>query len=457
MSRRVDMLSGNIGSALIKLSIPLVASNIMNIAYNLIDTIWVGSLGAGAVTSVATAGMWLFLSQGMAMITQTGAQITVGQKIGEGKLDEARAISRAAIVMMSITMLFYLILVLVARREMVGVFGVSDENINQAACDYLLITGISVLFHGFNYIISSVYTAIGDSRTPFTYNSIGLLINVILDPILIFGWIGAPKLGVYGAGVASTIAVAIVSVIFLVDIVKDGYIFGRIEDPNVKVFNWYEIRKMIRLGIPPALQTILFSLVYMVIGRIVTSFGDTIYGIQRAAAQIESLCFSTASGFMSAMNTYTAQNYGAGNQERIHKGFKIGVIYMVILGSAAGLLFFFFAEPLMGIFFRDEYAIAEGANYLHIMIYSQVFICLEAVGSGCYNGIGRTVIPSTASIVFNLIRIPLAFALIKVIPGVSGVWWAITISGILKGASVAGLFAFRIRKESKQNDGIKQG
>lgn len=446
MSRRVDLLEGNISGALLKLSLPLIGSQMMNMAYNLIDTLWVGKLGTESVTACATAGNWLFFSQGLAMVTQVGVQILVAQRLGEGKLDKARATSRLAIVTMMVTMVLFFASVVLFREQMVGVFGIKSEQITQLTEEYLLITGFGVIFMGFNYVLTGIYTATGDSRTPFIYNSIGIVINIILDPILIFGWIGAPECGVVGAGIATTISQVIVCMIFINHIVRDRYIFGRIEDSSVKVYDFGNAARMLKLGFPPAMQIIIFAVVYMGLGRIMTAFGDVIIGVQRVGSQIESLCFNSAAGFQSAMNAYTAQNYGNGNEERIRQGYSVGLRYMIGLGVFASVLFFFFANPIYSLFLKDEFAVAEGANYLRIMVTSQIFICLEAVAAGAFGGIGKTHIPSALSIIGSLLRIPLALALVAVMGSVSGVWWAISLSSILKGSVIAILFRRQLRK-----------
>lgn len=449
MSRKIDLLNGNISSVLLRLSAPIIASNFMFMAYSLVDTLWVGSIGTAAVTAVATAGNWLFFSQGLATITQTGAQILVGQRIGEGELDKARAAARLAIITMLATMIFYLVVVILFRSQMVAYFGIKSEFINQSTRDYMLVTAFGTLFMGFNYVLASIYTATGDSKTPFIYNSMGVILNIIADPIFIFGLFGMPKLGVIGAGLATTLSEGIVSFAFLMHIRRDNYIFGKVENEAIKTLDFRTLKTMMKLGFPPALQLTVFSLVYMVIGRIVTVFGDTIIGIQRVASQIESICFQTANGFSSAMNSYTAQNFGANNHDRIKKGYGIGVKYMLVLGILSALLFLSGAEVIMGLFIKDSYAIAEGANYLHIMVYSQVFVCLEAVGTGAFGGVGKTHIPSGISTIFTIARIPFSYMFIGLLGGVSGVWWAITVSSIIKGSLITILYVRYLRNKER--------
>lgn len=449
MARKVDLLSGNISSVLLKLSAPIIASNFMFMAYNLVDTFWVGSIGTPAVTAVATAGNWLFFSQGLATITQTGAQILVGQRLGEGELDKARATAKLSIIAMFVTMFIYLISVILFRSEMVSYFRIKSEFINQSTQNYMLVTAFGALFMGCDYVLASIYTATGDSKTPFIYNSLGVILNIIADPILIFGWFGMPKLGVVGAALATTLSEAVVSLAFLIHIIRDNYIFGRVEDESVKILDKNTLMTMLKLGFPPAIQLTIFSLVYIVIGRIVTVFGDTIIGIQRVASQIESICFQTANGFSSAMNSFTAQNFGAGNHDRIKHGYSIGVKYMIGLGVISSLIFLFGAEEIIGLFIKDSYAIAVGANYLHIMVYSQVFNCLEAVGTGAFGGVGKTHIPSIISTTLSIARIPLAYIFISLLGGVNGVWWAITVSSIFKGLIITILYVKYLRNKEK--------
>ena len=149
-------------------------------------------------------------------------------------------------------------------------------------------------------------------------------------------------------------------------------------------------------------------------------------------AQIESISWMTAGGFQGALAAFVGQNYGAQKEERIKKGYNISIKLISLIGLFATIILFVFAKEIFSFFIPEEETINFGVSYLKIMAYSQIFMCIELTTAGAFNGISKTMPPSIISISFNALRIPMAFYFSKVM-GIDGIWWAITISSILKG------------------------
>ena len=145
-----NLTRGSISKALIQMSLPLIASQFVQMAYNLIDTLWVSRLGIEAVTAVSTAGLLLFLAQGICMIVQTGAQVRIGMLLGKNDLTQAQIASGTSITLNWIIMLLYVLPVLIFRHSIVGFYHIQNEVIVSYTVSYLTITIISVLFMGYN-------------------------------------------------------------------------------------------------------------------------------------------------------------------------------------------------------------------------------------------------------------------------------------------------------------------
>ena len=441
--KRIDLLNGNIARALFWLSLPIMGTQFITMAYNLFDTMWVGQLGNQAVTAVGVAGSFMWVGSGIAMIPQIGGQVMTGQSIGEGNLPKARRFAREAIQLVLLFMLIYSLLCIVFRHQLIAFFRLHDPDTAAFAASYLSIVSLGTIVMGFNIVMEGVLTAAGDSKTPFKYNASGAILNIILDPLLIFGPGPFPELGVNGAGIATVFSELVVAVMFARFIRADDYLFG-----DFRLFDGFERQeaaRIIKLGAPPAIFNIGYAFISMVISRIIVTFGDAAVAIQRIGGQIESVTWMTADGFSFSMNAFTAQNYGAENYDRVRKGFTTGTGMVTVYGLAVTALLVLGAAPIFGIFIHEPDVIAGGANYLRIVGLSQLFMSYELSTSGAFNGLGQTKMPAAIGLILTVARIPMCYLLMPML-GINGVWWAIAISSILKGTLLNILYMYRLKK-----------
>jgi Na+-driven multidrug efflux pump len=244
-------------------------------------------------------------------------------------------------------------------------------------------------------------------------------------------------MGVNGAAIATIISQIIANVLFTKSYIDAGNIKG------VKVFEYIDAtiaKKVIKLGIAPCIESCGFIIFSMIIGRIVASFGATTIAVQKVGSQIEDLSWMTASGFSTALTTFIGQNYGAKKFHRIHEGYRVTIGIAMFVGLIASLILIVFGGPVFSIFIPESEAIKGGIEYLRILGYSQIFMCIEITTAGAFRGLGRTILPSLISIIFTGLRIPMALLLSKTTLGVNGVWWSISGSSIIKGVLLIILF-----------------
>ena len=209
-SHHVDLLNEAIAPALTRLALPIMATSLVQMLYNLTDMAWIGRLGAGAVTAVGSAGMYTWFSQGLAAMARMGGQVQVAQCIGRGEKEKAHGFAQAAVQLAAFMGMAYALLSLVFTKQMVGFFQLADAEAHAAAMSYTKIACGLIVFSFMTLTLTGLYTAQGDSKTPFLANLIGLVTNMILDPVLILGPGPFPKLGVTGAAIATVTAQAIV-------------------------------------------------------------------------------------------------------------------------------------------------------------------------------------------------------------------------------------------------------
>ncbi len=432
MDKRIDLTQGNITSKLIALSLPIMGTSFIQMAYNMTDMIWIGKIGSDAVAAVGTAGFFTWLAMAFIMISKVGAEIKVAQSVGQKDFKSAKAYIISALQINVVFAILYGVFLAVFCDSLLGFFKLGDETIIQMAKTYLMVMVMGMIPYFANPVFTSIFNGMGDSKTPFVVNTVGLVINIIFDPLLILGFGPIPAMGVLGAALATVGSQVIVSICFLVIILKRNIsylsinIFQKVDLAAVKML-WI-------IGLPAAVQSGLFTLFSMVIGRIVAEWGAVPIAVQKVGSQIEAISWMTAGGLSTALGSFVGQNYGASEYDRIEKGFKMSMLLGLGLGVFSTVLLVGFGEQIFKVFIDEPEAIAGGAVYLRILGYSQLFMCVEIIVTGLFNGLGRTYIPSAIGIVLTGLRIPAAYLLSRGdLLGIDGVWWSISISSVFKG------------------------
>ena len=448
MKKQLDLLEGSITGTLARLAFPIMGTSLIQMGYNLVDMIWIGRLGSDAVAAVGAAGMYMWFASGVTAIPRTGGQVTVGQCLGAGKREEAIRFARGALQMGTVLGVLFGLLCLIFHQPLIAFFHLNSPQVIQDAQVYLMITCGLVVFSFLDLVLGGILTATGNTVTTFRVTAIGLVINFILDPVLIFGVGPFPRLEVAGAAIATVLAQALVTLLYVLYARRDAHLLQRVRifaRPDLK-----KIRDILRIGLPSAVQGALFTSISMVLARTVAVFGDTAIAVQKVGSQIESISWMTADGFSAALSSFIAQNHGAGNFERTKRGFRSAFTIMVCWGIFTSLLLIFAAAPIFRIFIREPEALPLGVDYLVILGFSQLFCCIEIMVGGAFSGFGKTLPPSITSIVLTSARIPMAMVLSATALGLNGVWWSITISSILKGTVLLTLFLLFLRRETRR-------
>ena len=427
-----NLTKGPILKTLTKLAIPIMASSFLGTLYNITDMAWIGLLGSKAVAGVGVGGMFTWLSQGLAAMARMGGQVQVAQCIGRGERDRAHGFAQAAVQLATLMGMAYAVISLVFTRQMVAFFQLTDPEAQTAALSYTKIACGLIVFSFLTLTMTGLYTAQGDSKTPFLANLIGLVTNMILDPVLILGPGPFPKLGVVGAAIATVTAQAIVMMMMILGVIiqkKENVLKGiRL---TAKIPKEY-LGGLCRIGIPTAIQGMAYCAISMVLTRMVSAYGAEAVATQRVGGQIESISWNTADGFAAALNAFIAQNYGAGKMDRVRKGYRASLWTVGIWGLLISFVFICFPKAIADIFFHEPKAVATAVGYLVIIGFSEAFMCVELTTVGALSGLGRTRLCSIISIAFTSARIPLAIILGGLI-GLSGIWWALSLTSIING------------------------
>ncbi|MDY3052431.1 MAG: MATE family efflux transporter [Ndongobacter sp.] len=442
MRRTIDLLEGAIFPALWRLAAPLMMTALIEMAYSLTDMMWIGRIDSNAVAAIGTVGFLLWIGHAVAIIPRTGLGVLTSQRMGREDEEGARRAIEGGIQLGIALSVLYIALTELALKPFVYFFQLG-EAVNGYAVQYGHIVLPGLLFMTLNILYSQAYQSIGNSVTPFRINAIGLVVNMFLDPLLIFGVGVLPPLGVSGAALATVFAQAVVFALFLTASKRAVPAIRsiRLRRP-VDGALW---RRMLGLGVPVFLLQSVHATVSLILNRFIAVYGATAVAAASIGAQLESVSWMTAEGFSVAITAMIGQNYGAQNEKRVKEASTKGLVSMLFVGVGALLLLIGFRTSLFRIFLPgDAQGILLGAQYLLIFGLSQPFLTLEISASACFNGVGRTRPPSAISALLNLLRIPGALLLMPSF-GVLGIWAAMSFSTVAKGTLIV-LFWQRCRK-----------
>lgn len=429
MSGIKDLTTGSIRKQLFNLAMPIMGTSFIQMAYSLTDMAWVGTLGSEAVAAIGAVGILTWMTTSLTYLNKVGAEVSVGQSIGSGQKGDARRYASHNITMSLAIALCWGLLLFAAAKPVIGFYKLEDHIAAQAV-SYLRIVSTAFPFIFLAAAFTGIYNASGMSRIPFYISGTGLAMNMALDPLFILGF----GMGTDGAAWATWISQAVVCLLFVYNLKIRHPLFGNFYFLTT-LKRKYTVR-IIKLGTPVALMNMLFAFINLFMARIASSSGGHL-GVMAltAGGQIEAIAWNTSQGFSTALSAFTAQNFAARCRDRVVRAYRSTLLMTTVWGVMTLLLFVLFGNEVFSIFVSDPEAYTTGGEFLRIDGYSMPLMMVEITIQGLFYGTGRTVPPAIISITFNCMRVPLAIMLSATSLGLAGVWWAVSITSMLKGVA----------------------
>jgi putative MATE family efflux protein len=282
------------------------------------------------------------------------------------------------------------------------------------------------------FAVDATFRAAGDTRTPFVILLASVVVALALDPVLILGAGPVPALGVRGAAAATISTRAAAFVVGLAILRRRGMIAFAAPRPAV-------LARIARVGLPTAATGVLFSAVYVVIGRTASHFGTPVLAALGIGFRIESWLYMLGVGFGAAAAAVVGQNLGAGLTDRAERAGWTMLGYATVPALAISAAQFLAPAWLASIFSNDAAVVAEAAGYLRLAALGQLVVCSEVVLEGAMGGAGATLLPMLASTSLTLSRVPLA-AWAGARWGVDGLWWTIVLTATARGLAMVALW-----------------
>lgn len=431
---RGDLTQGSLLRHLLRLAGPIIFSYILQDAFNIIDMIFVGRLGPGAIAAVGVSGNLLRLIGVFSLGISTGAGIMVAQYLGARNLAQAEHIAMQAILLavffsIAVTLIGYPL----AEQGLRAVRMVDPEVLRLGTTYmHIVLVGISTMF--LSMTLGSIFRAGGDAVTPMVVLVFSTLINIVLDPLLIFGLWGFPKLGVAGSAYATLIGRG-VSVIVLLYLCWSGRAPVSLRRVQFKA-DLVEMIDILRLGIYSSMQGFWRHFSRLGFLWVIGPYGKTVVAAYTICMRLRILVMNPGFGIANSVAPLVGQNLGANQIERAEKSARVANILGAAIMAVIGAIFLIFPQTFVRIFSPDANVIEIGAVYLRFLSPTFGFIAFSLVLGKALNGAGDTFSPMIITLVSQLVIGLGLVVLLSYFIGLNGVWLGIALSNIVQGVAM---------------------
>ncbi|UCC45541.1 MAG: MATE family efflux transporter [Candidatus Zixiibacteriota bacterium] len=436
MTRTDDITSGPIIKTVISLALPVMLGMFFEVALSVTDFFWVGKLGASAQDAVTSSMVVMWTIFASISLISIGLTALVSRHVGAGEPNKAAFFTWQALTLAVILSTIVSLAGYAGAPFILHLMG-AGEATHRLAVPYLRIFFVSTVAFTLAETAYAAFRAAGDTTTPTIIASAAVLLNMVLDPLLIFGIGPFPELGVAGASLASAISMGLAAVCITWRLFSGkagfelkGVVFTR---PDL-----HNMTRIVRIGAPIACQQMVFVGVYWVLIGIVHRFGEPAGAAMGIGNRMESFSYLLCYGISLAASTMVGQNLGSKNPARAARCAWSAVGLGVAVTMTTSACFIILPGQIASIFTDDQRVMVIAVDYLIILGLSQITMATEIILEGAFSGAGDTVPPMLVGGLGSLARIPLAILLaISLGWGINGVWWTLTITTTVKAIILA--------------------
>ena len=449
MNRKQSLIEGPPARSLFLFALPMILGNLFQQFYNMADSVIVGHfVGEDALAAVGASYSFTNVFIMIAIGGGIGASVITSQYLGAGLYRRMKtSVSTALITFLVLSLVLSVIGLLGNRAILIGLN--TPGNILSDAVLYLEIYFLGLPFLFMYNILSSIFNALGNSRTPLYLLIFSSVLNIGMDLVMVQIF----HLGVAGVAIATVIAQGLSSVISFCLLLRllgtyrdetntktanagegkaeaDVTEARKAEETDAgkrKLYDFAMLGNMIKVAIPSMVQQSIVSIGMLLVQSVVNGFGSSVLAGYTAGMRIESICIVPMIATGNAVSTFTAQNLGAGQPERVRKGYVAGVRMVASFAVLICLILTAFHGPIINAFLEegsDAAAFATGNDYLTFIAFFFVCIGMKAITDGVLRGAGDVVVFTLANLINLGIRVSFAFGFAGVI-GVEAVWFAV--------------------------------
>lgn len=432
-----------VNKLLISMSLPMMISMLVQALYNIVDSIFVAKISEEALTAVSLAFPMQNLMIALAGGTCVGVNAMLSKALGEKNYEKVNKIAINGVFLAALSCILFIL---------IGIFGVrpfyqsqTDETlIIEYGIQYLSIVCICSAGIFSQFIFERLLQSTGKTVLSMATQITGAVINLVLDPIMIFGLFGFPKMGVAGAALATVLG-QIFAGLF-------GYWLNQRYNHEIKLkFKGFRpsssiIKGIYIVGVPSIIMQSIGSIMVYLMNQILIGFSSTATAVFGVYFKLQSFIFMPIFGLNNGIVPIIAYNYGARNRKRLVKAIKLGMIYAASIMAVGTLVFQLIPDKLFLLFDASEYMLSMGVPALRIISISFVMASICIVGGSAFQALGHAVYTMIMSICRQLVvLVPVAYFIAKA-GNVNHVWWAFPIAELMSLTLVV-LFLIRINKK----------
>ena len=420
-----SLTTGAIPGTLFRFVLPILAGNILQSLNGSINSVWVGTyLGTAALTATNNANIVQFLLLGAVFGITMAASLLVAQHLGGRRLEEAKEVVGTSVTFFLLLSLALAVLGAVFSRQILEWMGTPSDALPLAVA-YMRLMFVALPFAYGAYFVSAALRGAGDSKTPFRFLMLSVALDIVCNPLFIFGWGPVPAMGIAGSAMATLVAQGVSLVALLVHIyrVRSPLALGRGEWHLLRM-RWPLVKTLVLKGIPMGLQMIVMSLGMVLYMQMVNRFGSDTAAAYAAGMQLWNYIQMPAFALGAAVSSMAAQNIGAGLWNRVRETTRVALGFNVLLTGLPVLVLYFLDRPLLGLFLPAGSPAIEIAHDIdQIVLWSFPLFGVTMVLSGVVRAAGAVVAPLLIMVVTLLaFRATAAFWVIDHY-GANGVWW----------------------------------
>jgi len=436
---QLDLTSGAIGKPLFFLSLPIVITNLLQVAYNLADTFWLGQYSTPALAAISFGFPMVYLLISFGMGISVAGSVLVAQHTGA---DETREAEYAASQTVTFSLIASAILGVVGFfvvGDILSVFG-AEPNVLALATEYMRVITLGLPFMFGFFVFIALMRGSGDTITPMLVMFGTVVLNIMLDPFLIFGWGPFPQLGVEGAAIATVFSrgsAMVVGTAIMLRGTRGVQINLSEMGPDLTY-----ARKLVRIGVPASVENTGRAVSVNALLFIVGTFSTTVIAAFGVGIRVFSLIFMPAIAVDRGVETMTGQNIGAGKPDRAARTNRFAAKVTFAILAVLGVLIFVAAPAVIGLFTDDPGVISEGATFLRWVAPTFGFMGILRAYTGGFRGAGKTMTAAAIAIVmFAVIRLPVAWVFSQdLLPfgfwflgerSPQGIWFAFFVSNVV--------------------------
>lgn len=427
MAKVTDMTQGSTTKHILKFALPLLLGNLFQQCYNLVDSIVVGRhVGKNALAAVGACGSLNFLFFSLSAGLCIGVGVIVAQYFGAGEEEQIKKYIGNAIYMLAAAVLAISFIGICFAPQILRLLSTPEKILGNSVC-YLRITCAGIIAVTAYNGVASVLRALGDSRTPLFFLILASIINIVFDLVFVLAF----DMGVMGVALATVISQVISALTSFVYAMRKVSYF-QLSREHLK-FEPAIVRKILKISIPISLQSSLIAISCIILQRVVNGFGETVMATFTITMRIEQLVQQPYSSLGTALTTYSGQNMGAGNIDRVRKGMRSATVMALIFSLAMLPVAYIFGKPIAHMFAKEPEVVIMGAKALRITSLCYFPLGMIYVPRALLNGVGDAQFAMVNGISEVACRIVFSTVLTKIpVIGYWGIWitsgatWTVT-------------------------------